>query len=79
MEGPSFLKHGESAWPDTLLSKTKQTAVEFERRATTKTYTTTNAESSFIDPTRFTSLRRLYRVTGCVKRFIANCKVRKKA
>ena len=52
---------------------------ENEKRGTMKAYATTSAECNLIDPTHFSSLRSLYRVTGWVKRFIANCKVRIKA
>ena len=79
IEGAPFLKQDESAWPDSPPSKAKQKAVESEKRATTEAYATASAECTLIDPTRLSSLRRLYRVTGWVKRFIANCKVRTKA
>jgi hypothetical protein len=37
---------------------------------------TKNYEFTSIDPTYFSSLKRLYRVTGWIKWFIANCKIR---
>ena len=79
MEGPSFLKDGESAWPTTPPCKDVQKSDQFERRSTTKTYATKNYEFTSIDPTHFSSIKRLYRVTGWIKRFIANCKIRGKS
>ena len=57
------------------MKESGQKAVESEKRATTKAYATNRTKCSLVDPTRFSNLRRLYRVTGWVKRFIANCKV----
>ncbi|CAB3983178.1 Hypothetical predicted protein [Paramuricea clavata] len=75
---PSFLKDGESPWPTTAPSKDVQKSDQCERRSTT-TYATRNYEFTSIDPTHFSSLKRLYRVTGwinLIRRFIANYKLR---
>ena len=78
IEGPPFIKEDEGTWPRTPPSKAKQKTIDPERRTTTKAFGTTSHESSFIDLTRFSSLRRLYRITAWVKRFIASCKVHQK-
>ena len=76
MEGPSFLKEDESTWPSKP-SKEVDKPDDCKRRSTVKTYATKDChQCASIDPTKFSSLRHLYRVTGWVKRFIANCKIR---
>jgi hypothetical protein len=77
MGGPKFLKSGVAAWPATPRNRDLPSTSEFERRATTRTHVTNEQESPSIDLLRFSNLECLLRVTGWVKRFTINCKIRK--
>lgn len=78
MEGPAFLKDDESTWPAALPSRedAKQ-AGDCERRTTTRTHVTKSSASGSIDPSHFSNLKRLVRVTGWVQRFLTNCRLPK--
>ena len=78
MEGPAFLKDDESAWPAVLPSdKNAEQTGGCERRTKTRTHVTKSSASESIDPSHYSSLRRLVRVTGWVQRFLSNCRLPK--
>jgi hypothetical protein len=80
IEGPPFLRDNETAWPKSPPSKDGQKFDVNERRSTAKTYTATKTDKSIsIEPSQFSSLKRLYRVTGWIRRFINNCKIRERS
>ena len=80
IEGPPFLRDNETVWPKSPPSKDGQKFDVNERRSTAKTYAATKTDESIsIDPSHFSSLKHLYRVTGWIKRFINNCKIRERS
>ena len=66
MDGPDFLKRPEEEWPQATPS-TDNTKVNQDKRKST-TIATVNAEQEVINHTKFSSWRRLVRVTAWVQR-----------
>ncbi|KAL9966671.1 hypothetical protein ACROYT_G024783 [Oculina patagonica] len=76
LEGPAFLKDDESTWPATPPPRDNTKKIEdCERRTVTRTHMTMSHASTIIDPNKFSSLKRLVRVTGWVQRFLTNCRL----
>ena len=67
MEGPAFLKDDESTWPAAPPPRntTKETE-DCERRTTTRAHITNSGDGVFMDPNKFSNLKRLVHVTGWV-------------
>ena len=76
MEGPAFLKDDESTWPAAPPPRntTKETE-DCERRTTTRAHITNSGDGVFMDPNKFSNLKRLVHVTGWVWRFLTNCRL----
>ena len=76
LEGPAFLKDKESTWPAAPPPRdnTKKTE-DCERRTVTRTHMTKSHVSEIIDLNKFSSLKRLVRVTGWFHRFLTNCRL----
>ena len=76
MEGPAFLKDDESTWPAAppLRNTTKETE-DCERRTTTRAHITNSGDGVFMNPNKFSNLKRLVHVTGWVWRFLTNCRL----
>ena len=76
MEGSAFLKDDESIWPAAPPPRntTKETE-DCERRTTTRAHITNSGDGVFMDPNKFSNLKRLVHVTGWVWRFLTNCRL----
>ena len=76
LEGPAFLKDDESTWPAAPPPRDNTKQIEdCERRTVTRTHMTKSHASAVINPNKFSSLKRLVRVTGWVQRFLTNCRL----
>lgn len=77
MEGPIMLQADESTWPPVLPNEDKATNVveDSERRKKAQCHVAKECkDGAFIDPSHFSSFKRLIHVTGWVQRFLANCR-----
>ena len=72
-EGPTFLKEDESAWPSLQPTGDAKKCDDLERVKTTSAHLTYANPS--INPSDFSSLKHLVRVTGWVRRFADNCRL----
>ncbi len=79
IEGPEFLRTDESTWPEKLPSGTATPDHAKERRVEAHASSSKDrpADESFLNPTNFSSLGRLVRVTAWIQRFLANCRLDK--
>ena len=76
LEGPAFLKDDQSTWPAAPPLRDNTKKIEgCERRTVTRTHMTKSHASAIINPNKFSSLKRLVRVTGWVQRFLNNCRL----
>jgi len=73
MEGPTFLKGDESAWPSLPPTRDAKKCEDLERLKATSTHLTYANPS--INPSEFSSLKHLVRVTAWVQRFADNCRL----
>ena len=79
IEGPEFLKTDECTWPEKLPSGTANPDHAKERRVEAHASSCKDrpAHESFLNPTNFSSLGRLVRITAWIQRFLANCRLDK--
>ncbi|XP_033106332.1 uncharacterized protein LOC117108428, partial [Anneissia japonica] len=73
-EGPSFLKLPEDEWPRSI-PKAKESDVDLEKRKVRTVLVVQNHEKS-IDENKYSSWRRLVRVTAYVFRFLTNARAK---
>ncbi len=82
-EGPAFLLADESSWPEKLsVVDPRSVSADEERRKTTHVTGATNPYTAAVgrlDPRRYSRLRKLFRVTAWLQRFIKNCRLPKDA
>ena len=81
-EGPEFLKVDQSTWPEKVPTTVAAEFEHCEGKRASKTYLTHNHNEDttsevFMDPTKYSSLQRLVRVTAWILRFARNCKLSK--
>ena len=83
IEGPEFLKSDESCWPEKLPNNNADgSSIDVERRKE-QTHNTgshvTVEKPELLDPSKFSSLTKLYRTTAWIKRFVGNCRLSKES
>ena len=81
-EGPEFLKADQSTWPEKVPTTVAAEFEHCEGKRASKTHLTQNPNEAttsevFMDPTKYSSLQRLVRVTAWIFRFARNCKLSK--
>ncbi len=76
MEGPEFLTNERKSWPERLPNRTPCDATVKQEEKKVQAHTTTELKdtNNRLDPKRYSSLKRLIRVTAWLKRFVKNCK-----
>ena len=76
-EGPVFLTEDPSTWPKNIAEAPSKDAKEEERNKNSMTFLIRNLQpdnESRLQPERFSTLRRLIRITAWVTRFTDNCR-----
>ena len=75
LEGPEFLTNTNKPWPERIPGSTAiSTATKKEMKSGTYASAELSTEQDRLNPSRYSSWRRLVRVTAWVKRFLTNSK-----